>query len=87
MVDSLRNETVVTTSAAREAFGIKPLRLDQAIERALAEGDRGSIRTRWSVSFPSRRKVAGSGRTGANRRMTGAAVTPTGGLQGRARSA
>ncbi len=55
MVDSLRNETVVRTGAAREAFGVAPLRLDQAIERALADEDRDFARTRWSDALPPAR--------------------------------
>jgi uncharacterized protein YbjT (DUF2867 family) len=55
MVDSLRNETVVRTGAAREAFGVTPLRLDQAVERALAEEDRDFARTRWSNALPAAR--------------------------------
>ena len=40
MVESLRNETIVRTNAAREAFGVTPLRLEEAIARALANEDR-----------------------------------------------
>jgi uncharacterized protein YbjT (DUF2867 family) len=53
MVDSVRNETVVTTDAARGAFGVTPLRLDQAIERALADEDRQLTRTSWSGALVS----------------------------------
>jgi uncharacterized protein YbjT (DUF2867 family) len=37
LVESLRNETVVRTTAAREAFNVRPMRLDQAIGRAVRE--------------------------------------------------
>lgn len=36
-VESLRDETVVRTIAAREAFGVRPMPLDEAIGRAARE--------------------------------------------------
>jgi uncharacterized protein YbjT (DUF2867 family) len=56
MIDSLRNETIVRTDAAREAFGVTPLRLDQAIGRALADEDRDFARTRWSRTLSDGRR-------------------------------
>jgi uncharacterized protein YbjT (DUF2867 family) len=52
LVDSLRNETVVRTGAAVETFGVTPLPLDRAIERALTDEDREFARTRWSDALP-----------------------------------
>lgn len=54
MVDSLRNETIVRTDAAREAFGVTPLRVAEAIAQALAHEDREFAQTRWSEVLPSR---------------------------------
>jgi uncharacterized protein YbjT (DUF2867 family) len=53
MVDSLRNETVVRTSAASDAFSINPRGLTEAIERALVGDDREFAETRWSDALPS----------------------------------
>jgi uncharacterized protein YbjT (DUF2867 family) len=48
MVESLRNETVVRSAVAREAFPIQPRGLADAIERTLADEDREFAETRWS---------------------------------------
>jgi uncharacterized protein YbjT (DUF2867 family) len=48
MVDSLRNETVVHSGAAREVFAIRPRGLAAAIERALVNEDHEFAQTRWS---------------------------------------
>lgn len=48
MVDSLRNETVVHDSAAREAFAVKPRGLSEAIQRALVGEDHEFAETSWS---------------------------------------
>jgi uncharacterized protein YbjT (DUF2867 family) len=58
MVDSLRNETVVRDSAAREAFAVKPRGLSEAIERALVSEDHEFAETSWSdvlLATPSSR--------------------------------
>ena len=47
MVDSLRNETVVHDSAAREAFAVKPRGLSEAIERALIGEDHEFAEMSW----------------------------------------
>ncbi len=47
MLDSLRNETVVTDPAAREAFAVKPRGLPEAIERALTSEDHEFADTSW----------------------------------------
>jgi uncharacterized protein YbjT (DUF2867 family) len=55
MVESLRNETIVTTAPEHAAFGDARLGLSSAIELALAEEDRAFADMRWS-------DVAGAGR-------------------------
>ena len=52
MVESLRNETIVTTRAADAAFAIRPRGLSAAIERALVNEDREFAETRWSDALP-----------------------------------
>ncbi len=47
MVESLRNETVVRDSAAREAFAVKPRGLSEAIKRALVREDHEFAETSW----------------------------------------
>ncbi len=53
MVTSLRNETVVRTSGAREAFSVRPRGLRPAIEQALRAEDRAFAETNWSRALPS----------------------------------
>ncbi len=48
MVESLRNETVVRDDGAREAFGVKPRGLSEAIERALLGEDHEFAEASWS---------------------------------------
>jgi len=48
LVESLRNETVVRSSAALEAFPIRPRGLEGAVERALVNEDLDFAETRWS---------------------------------------
>ena len=47
MVESLRNETVVRDSAAREAFAVRPRGLSEAIKRALVGEDHEFAETSW----------------------------------------
>jgi Protein of unknown function (DUF2867) len=47
MLDSLRNETVVSDPAACEAFAVKPRGLPEAIERALTSEDHEFADTSW----------------------------------------
>ena len=52
LVDSLKNETVVDSSRARELFpAIDPRPVDEAIARALANEDRELAETRWNDAF------------------------------------
>jgi uncharacterized protein YbjT (DUF2867 family) len=52
MVDSLRNETVVSNPAARDAFAVTPSGLPEAIERALADEDHDFADTAWGDVLP-----------------------------------
>jgi hypothetical protein len=63
MVDSLRNETVVRTSAAGHAFRVRPRGLSEAIWRALVSEDREFAETRWSDALPTQRPLGCSGIT------------------------
>ena len=55
LIDSLRNDTIVTTPAARELFSIRPMGYQQAIARALRNEDREAAETRWSDAVSSAR--------------------------------
>jgi uncharacterized protein YbjT (DUF2867 family) len=48
LVNSLRNETVVRDDTARRTFTVRPLGMERAIARALANEDREFAATRWS---------------------------------------
>jgi uncharacterized protein YbjT (DUF2867 family) len=52
MVDSLRNETIVTRSPTHPAFAGPQRGLPAAIERALVNEDREFAETRWSDALP-----------------------------------
>ena len=47
MVESLRNETTVRDSAARDAFAVNPRGLSEAIKRALVSEDHDFAETSW----------------------------------------
>ena len=68
LVDSLRNETVVHTSAALEKFSIRPRGLHDSIKRALVNEDLDFAETRWSDALAADRpdRLAG---TSFGRRM------------------
>jgi uncharacterized protein YbjT (DUF2867 family) len=52
LIDSLRNETVVDSDAAREIFpAIEPIPVSAAIARALDREDRELAETRWNDAF------------------------------------
>lgn len=55
MVDSLRNPTVVSDDAAREAFAVRPRGLPEAIERTLAGEDDDFADTSWCAVLPESR--------------------------------
>jgi uncharacterized protein YbjT (DUF2867 family) len=75
MLDSLRNETVVSDHGAREAFAVKPRGLPEAIERALTGEDQEFADTSWRDVLPQ----AASSRWGGiqvRRRMVSSRVEP-----------
>lgn len=62
LIDSVRNETVVTNNLAAEMFTIRPRGIRQAVERALKYEDQSFAQTRWSdalSSIPARRPWGG----------------------------
>jgi uncharacterized protein YbjT (DUF2867 family) len=68
MVDSLRNETIVTQPPQRTPFTVTPRGLVAAIERALLNEDRAFAETRWSDPLaPS--QASRWGGTAVGRRM------------------
>jgi uncharacterized protein YbjT (DUF2867 family) len=76
MLDSLRNETVVSDPAAREAFAVKPRGLPEAIERALTSEDHEFADAPWREVLSE----APSSRWGGipiGRRMVTSRVEPT----------
>jgi uncharacterized protein YbjT (DUF2867 family) len=63
MVDSLRNETIVTRPAAHATFAVRPRGLQAAIERALVNEDHEFAETRWSDALPPERPLRWGGMT------------------------
>ena len=47
LIESVRNESVVHRPGAGELFGVRPMGIGRAIERALANEDRTAAETRW----------------------------------------
>lgn len=74
MVDSLRNETIVTSRAADPAFAVAARGLPAAIERALVNEDREFAETRWSDALPERRPLRWGGVTFGRRLVASRAV-------------
>lgn len=54
LIDSLRHDTVVRDNSACEVFGVRPLGLTKAIERALKNEDHDFAQTRWSDALSSK---------------------------------
>src|SRR5437588_511012 len=63
MVESLRNETIVTSNAAQAAFTVSARGLSAAIERALVNEDQECAATRWSDALPQERQLRWGGLT------------------------
>jgi uncharacterized protein YbjT (DUF2867 family) len=61
MVDSLRNETIVTSTAADATFTVGRRGLPAAIERALVNEDREFAETHWSDALPAKRHLRWGG--------------------------
>jgi uncharacterized protein YbjT (DUF2867 family) len=74
MVESLRNETIVTTPAAQRAFTVRARGLSEAIERALVNEDEEFAATRWSDTLPQERPLAWGGLTFGRRLVASRAV-------------
>jgi len=53
LIESIKNPTVVTDAASLTAFGVRPMGLREAIERAIGKEDREFIATRWSDAMSS----------------------------------
>jgi hypothetical protein len=53
LIQSLRNETIVTDRSADHLFSIRPLGYREALKRALSNEDRQFAETRWSDAFSS----------------------------------
>jgi uncharacterized protein YbjT (DUF2867 family) len=83
LLEGLRNETVVTCEAAARDFpGIRPMGLEAAIARSLANEDRRYAETRWSdarSTSPSARQRAGRryGRRYADQRVVDVPCSPS----------
>ena len=69
LVDSLRNETIVTDRSADDLFAVRPLGFREAMKRALANEDRQFAETRWSDAFSSIGESAGWGGAKFGRRL------------------
>jgi uncharacterized protein YbjT (DUF2867 family) len=74
MVDSLRNETVVRTGAALDAFPVRPRGLREAIARALVNEDREFAETSWSDALPTQRPLGWSGISFGRRLVSSRAI-------------
>jgi uncharacterized protein YbjT (DUF2867 family) len=61
MVDSLRNETIVTSPPAHAAFTARQRGLSAAIERALVNEDQEFAETHWSDALPLQRPLRWGG--------------------------
>jgi uncharacterized protein YbjT (DUF2867 family) len=53
LIESIKNSTVVTDAASLTTFGVRPMGLREAIERAIGREDREFIATRWSDAMSS----------------------------------
>jgi uncharacterized protein YbjT (DUF2867 family) len=61
MVESLRDETVVHTTAALQSFSVTPRGLSESVARALINEDREFAETRWSDALPAGRPARWGG--------------------------
>jgi uncharacterized protein YbjT (DUF2867 family) len=74
MVDSLRNETVVTSPAVDGAFAVRTRGLSAAIERALVNEDREFAETHWSDALPAQQPLRWGGLAFGRRLVASRAV-------------
>ena len=61
LVDSVRNETVVSDHAALREFSVRPRSIEEAIRRALSNEDQDFAETRWSDAMSSLSALPGFG--------------------------
>jgi uncharacterized protein YbjT (DUF2867 family) len=61
LIESLPHETVAHDARAREAFGVTPMGLSEAVARAIRNEDREFGETRWSDALASGRETKGWG--------------------------
>jgi uncharacterized protein YbjT (DUF2867 family) len=78
MVESLRNETIVTRPATHASFPVSRRGLSAAIERALVNEDREFAETRWSDALPQERPLRWGGLP-FGRRLVASRVVHVGG--------
>jgi len=78
MVESLRNETIVTRPAVHASFPVSRRGLSAAIERALVNEDREFAETRWSDALPQERPLRWGGLP-FGRRLVASRVAHVGG--------
>jgi hypothetical protein len=78
MVDSLRNETIVTSTAADAAFSVRRRGLSAAIERALVNEDREFAETRWSDALAQEERPLRWGGDSVGRRLVASRVVRVG---------
>jgi hypothetical protein len=53
LIESIRNQTVVTDASALRTFAVRPMGLREAIERAIRKEDNEFTSTRWSDAISS----------------------------------
>ena len=53
LIESIIHPTVVRDDAARTAFSIQPMRMEEAIRKALVQEDQEFVETRWSDALSS----------------------------------
>ncbi len=61
LVESVRNETVVTNDKALRDFSVLPRGIEEAIQRALSNEDQSFAETRWSDALSSLGRSSGYG--------------------------
>ena len=61
LIESLPHETVADDARARQVFGVQPVGVGRAIERAIRNEDREFAATRWSDAFASLSESRGWG--------------------------
>jgi uncharacterized protein YbjT (DUF2867 family) len=78
MVESLRNETIVTRPAEHASFTGRRRSLSEAIERALGNEDRDFAETRWADALPQQQPLRWGGLTFGRRLVASRVVSVAG---------